>query len=402
MNTILEFRDRFNLTQAEMGTILNRGRQTISNWESGRTEPEWNAIATLNRLRQEPEHVIRAHVARMTKIDRGHDVDVGELANWILESDVATRARFASENIENPGFDRFTGLERGFARREVPLATLQRLSTLGLTDGGALTAEHTAEAIGPLAINGRLSRLGVSYVTQDNIDNFAIPLFENDPACYWLGEGQDVTQADIQMARVNVDFKTVAVGLGLSRQLMRLSGDAGLRAFAGAIVRSISREIDRVALVGTGIGPEPLGIANRDIPSLDATATTWDLAFWEAVKTLELAGVDSERLRIIAHPNTANHLRRYPDPDINRVAWLMENGRQTYRGFPFLSLPNFREGSVLVGDFSSVVVRLNSKLDMRILDSHRSDGGHEVYAFADLGIEAPRAAKSFVEVINVP
>lgn len=336
----------------------------------------------------------------MAKTDRGRE-DVGELANWLLESDVTTRAKYASDNLENPDFERFTGVERGFARRRVDVATIERLSTVGIPDGAALTGERTAAAIGTLSINSRLSRLGVSYIGVDNIDDYGMAIFETDPVPYWLHEGESVTPTECAMARLSLGFKTVAVGIALSRRLMRLSGDGGLRSFGAAIVRSLSREIDRVALIGDGNGPEPLGIVNHPIDRQDVSATNFDTAFWNAVRDLELSGINSEAVSIVSHPNTAAQLRDLPDISSVRSDWTMERGRQTFRGFPFLSTPNFRENSLLIGDFSKVVVRLDSAVDMRILDSTRSDGAHEIYSFLDCAIECPQAELSFVELTNV-
>lgn len=398
MNRIAEFRDRFRLTQDECGLLFGRGRGTISAWESGKTAPDWNAISTIHRWEREQEHVVRAEVNRLRQSDRGNLADLDELSSWILNADATTRPRFRDPN--DPNDNRFT-VERGFAQRKADFLTLQRLATIGLADGGALVGDRTAEAIGTPAINARLSRLGVTYLGVSDTTDIGVPIFETELQPYWLGEGDFAPEAAATLVKLNVSFKTLGVGLVLSRQLLRLTGEAGMRAFSGAITRAMTREIDRVALVGTGIGPEPLGIANHDLVTVDTSSIDFETAFWNSVRDLEQDGIDSERLRIVAHPTLVAKLRRLNDTAAVQEDWVIKDGRQTFRGIPALSVPSFREDSLLIGDFSRVIVRLNRELDLRIFDTSRADGGHALYCFADLAIEVPQARLSFRELSGV-
>lgn len=57
---VRNIRRSLDLTQSEFARLVRVSRGTIRNWEQGRRQPEGPAVALLQALTNDPEHVIAA------------------------------------------------------------------------------------------------------------------------------------------------------------------------------------------------------------------------------------------------------------------------------------------------------------------------------------------------------
>lgn len=397
---IREFRAKHRLTQEQFGILVDRSRSAIAGYESGQTEPDGAVTGLVRLLADKPTY----EIIRMM----GERVNPSELP---IEQEAKALARFLSEGAQSKSYpvrpddpNSAWRTERGISTKRFRISTLERVgqSTVPMSEGGALTRENLRGVIGPLAIDSILSRLGCRYVGVglDRSDSMIAVL--SDPDSYWLSEDDPLPSITVSLAGTTTQFRTVATALALSRRLLRQTGDSGLRSFAASMTRSLARAIDRAILVGSGVGGEPTGILNSSLEQFDS-ASDFGTAFYSAIEKLELNGANSESLSIVVHPTTRRWLSQNALESEPSWSYQMQGspGRQIFRGYPCLSLPHVPVGSMVLGDFGQVTARIADEVEMRILDSQRADGAHELYAFADVAIENPFASKAFAEIINV-
>lgn len=398
---VRNFREKYRLNQSEMGTLVGRSRSAIAAYEGGTQEVD-GAVSGLIRLLNDkrPAEIVAMLSRNTSPTSLPPAEEAVALERFLLE---AGESRTIQVEPNNPESDRWR-FERGAATQRFHLATLERLgqATIPMGMGGALTGERTRDSLGTLGISSRLSRLGTTFATIDGtLSDFTTAIL-SDPPAHWISEGEAMPDATVTLAAIAGSYQTVGTSLALSRRLLRQAGPGGLRAFGQAMTRSLARELDRACLNGTGTHPEPMGILSEPLlTSIDAGALTFDGAFWQAIRTLEENGCNSESISVLAHPKTVEKLRALTDISAVIKDWVIELGRQYFRGYPALSTPTCPEGSVLIGDFSQLTVRVASQVELRVLDGLRPDGAHLVYAFLDAAIENPYADKAFVVLENV-
>lgn len=395
-----QFRENYRLSQGEMGILLGRSRGTISSWENGQSEPDTSAVSLLRSLHGKDLREIIGVMGRSVRTNEHPDEEASRLSDWILNSPCKTQVRDLAPESPEGRWD----VTRGQASTRFPIAALTRLATVPMAQGGALVPEATKTALGPLALDSRLSRLGAVYIGADakTLDTVQ-PVFVDDVTSYWVQEGVGLPESTATLRAFSSTYSTIGATLNISRRLLRTGGPAAMQMFARALTTSIARAIDLAALTGTGIDGQPLGLVNMPITSLDGVNAAGVFGKVEAaIELLELAGVDSERLAVITHPTTKRSLYAQPLSNETVKHWKYEGGRenfQTFDGFRALAISGYPQGKLLMGDFGRVIVRISDQLDVRILDIN-SDGSHSVFVFADVSIEVPYPA-SFVEIYNV-
>lgn len=79
---------------------------------------------------------------------------------------------------------------------------------------------------------------------------------------YWVGENTAITPSDLTFGQLAMNPHTVAALVKLSNRLVRMSSPAAEQIVRNDIATELALTMDLAALRGTGIGGEPLGIAN--------------------------------------------------------------------------------------------------------------------------------------------
>lgn len=395
-----EFRSIHRLSQEELGLLVGRSRSTIASYEGGADcDPAVSGLVRLLKDRPTSELLARMRENR-------------EPATLPIQTEIKDLVRFLSEGAQSKSYpvhpdDPNTAwrTEHGVSTKRFKLSTLRTLATVPAADGGFLVGQELRPAIIAPELDGRLSRLGVTYIIADSMKDAQLPILA-DGQGYWIKESENVAMPQVAMSAISTAWQTVGSSVAISRRVIRQAEDA-VGTFARSLVRGIAKEIDRAILHGTGFDGEPRGVLDYDITRVD-NATTGGVHFSiaDSIETLELNGIDSERLAIVAHPTTKRHLCDISDIDGQRD-WIMQmvsaNQRpfQTFRGLRAIASDKYTAGRILVGDFSQCVVRLSGEVEIKLLDKHRADGAVECYCFQDVSFEMPFAERAFVEIINV-
>jgi HK97 family phage major capsid protein len=104
-------------------------------------------------------------------------------------------------------------------------------------------------------------RLGASTVMLEQGDTFRIARLATDPAVAWRNENAAIAQSDPTFDSVTLTPRTLGVIVRISRELAEDAPNLP-EALEAVLSSSMSVELDRVILRGTGTAPEPRGIAN--------------------------------------------------------------------------------------------------------------------------------------------
>ena len=392
-----EFRSIHRLSQEELGILVGRSRSTIAGYENGTTEVDGAVSGLIRLMRDRPTWEI---VRQM-----GENVNPSTLP---IEQEAKALARFLSEGAQSKSYpvhpddpNSAWRTEHGVSTKRFKLSTLRAIATTSAT---SLVPESMRPAIIAPELDGRLSRLGVTYIVADSMRDAQLPILA-DGTPYWVREDANVGMPDVTMSAVNTTWQTVGSSVAISRRLI-LQADDAIGTFARSLVRGIAKEIDRAILHGTGFNGEPRGILQYPIGQVEALSGAGP-AIFDAVEDLELNGIDSERIAIVAHPSTKRRLTELADYDY-KSDWVMtlagpnQRPYQTFRGYRAIASDKYSQDKILVGDFSQCVVRLSGEVEIKLLDKHRADGAVECYAFQDVSFEMPFVEKSFVEIFNVP
>lgn len=92
-------------------------------------------------------------------------------------------------------------------------------------------------------------------------DNNVIAKLLSDPVPAWRNENAVVAESDPTFGPVAFVPKSLAVLVKVSRELLEDSLNVGT-ALPNALTAALALELDRVALLGTGVAPQPRGVAN--------------------------------------------------------------------------------------------------------------------------------------------
>jgi HK97 family phage major capsid protein len=230
-------------------------------------------------------------------------------------------------------------------------------------------------------------------------DRATIARTATDAAATWRVENAAINVADPTFEGVVFQPRSLAVIIRVSRELLddSLNIEAMLEAsFAGAM----AVELDRVALVGSGISPEPLGIAGTgNVGSVTSagTAADWDKyidglsALWTANENVCSA--------IVLHPRTLTTLSKMKTgltsdkTSLQKPPVLADIPIMQTTSVP-ITLGSGSDSIVIMGNFARLMIGVRSSLRVEVLRELYA-GSHQ-YGFAahlraDIAIEHPES-----------
>jgi len=230
-------------------------------------------------------------------------------------------------------------------------------------------------------------------------DRTTIARTATDPASAWRVENASVAVADSTYEGVIFQPRSLAVIVRVSRELAEdsLNIETMLEAsFAG----SMAVELDRAALVGSGVAPEPLGISGTsNVGSVTSagTAADWDKyidglsALWTANENVCSA--------IVLHPRTLTTLSKMKTGLTNDKTPLQKpTVLQDIPIMPTTSVPitlvGGAESIVIMGNFARLMIGVRSALRVEVL--RELYAGNHQYGFiahlrADVAVEHPES-----------
>jgi HK97 family phage major capsid protein len=225
------------------------------------------------------------------------------------------------------------------------------------------------------------------------------------PQPAWRLELGAVAEGSPTFRGIELKPKSLACVVKISRELLA-DAPALDGALSTAFGTAVAAELDRVALVGSGVAPEPLGIYYTDNINLvsQAGATfAWADVLAGAQKIAQAKGPRPTSLIVapsiwtrLAGAQDDNHQWLGPPPMLSSL------GIYQTVNVPTDLTSNADESLAFLGDFRTVVIALREFLSIQRLVEKYSDTGEVgllMHVRADIGVQYP-AALSVVEGVK--
>lgn len=137
----------------------------------------------------------------------------------------------------------------------------------------------------------------------------------DDPTLYWKKENDTITESDGVFDTVTHEAKTLVGMVRLSLEMFQDAHDIE-NILVNALTAGVALELDRVALLGTGVGEEPTGLYNTaGVPKLslgdNGAALTNYVPFSKAAQMIQEQ--NGEANAVIYAPRTAGDIDRLVD-----------------------------------------------------------------------------------------
>lgn len=107
--------------------------------------------------------------------------------------------------------------------------------------------------------------------------------------CYWVAEGLTIPTSELTVGQLTLHPKAIAALVIVNNQLIKRSTPSAEALVRSDITRALAREVDRVALRGSGVETQPLGIANT--PNIGTYALGTDGGYLSFEHIVDMEGV---------------------------------------------------------------------------------------------------------------
>lgn len=236
------------------------------------------------------------------------------------------------------------------------------------------------------------------------VGDISIPRQDGASTAYWISEGSDETLSNPNTDQVALKPHTVGAAVDISRKLLLQSSVDAQSLVIDDLTQIVAIEMDRVAIYGTGVGAQPVGIVNTSgvqsgVGSPLVGWTTANKPTFEEIVQMEGA-VESHNalmgaLAYATNPTTKSNLKTTSkDSSNNYPIFIWENNEMN--GYKAVSTNQLNEGDVLFGNWQDLVYGLWSGLDIMVNPYINSlSGAVRVTVFQDCDV-AVRHSGSFV------
>lgn len=151
----------------------------------------------------------------------------------------------------------------GFEKEVFDQAAKKAMSQGNATAGGYIVpSQYVAEIIEMLRANTIVMKLGASVLNDLYGSPIELPKQLSGATAYWVDENADITPSDLGFGQLSLQPKQVAAMVKLSNRLLKLSNPSAEALVRNDIALTMALAIDLAALRGSGVGAEPLGLAN--------------------------------------------------------------------------------------------------------------------------------------------
>ena len=250
---------------------------------------------------------------------------------------------------------------------------------------------------------------GAQTLMLDGGKSTTIAAIASDPTAAWKSEGAAVSTSDMSFSPVVLTPKTLSVIVTASRELVEDSLNLD-EALMISISAAFAQELDRVALLGSGVAPQPKGIVNiagvgsYSMGTNGATVTSYD-PFIQALAILRGANAQDPTACIV-NPRTDLEINLLKDSQ-NRPL----SRPKAIEALPFLvtsRLPiNETQGSAntachaIMGNFTELLIGMRAALRIEFLRERYSDTlsyGFLAYLRTDVAV---KHAASFCSIVGI-
>lgn len=327
----------------------------------------------------------RAALQGLQVLERGQSVE-----QWSRENGHSTAT--------DANFDNYL---RGIATGKWKGADAERALAEGTQSaGGYLVPEVLANQVIDLARNQlRVIEAGAITVPMTS-QTLRIPRLTGEGTAAWRLENQALTASDLTFDAVTFKAKSLDRLIVMSRELFEDSDPSASNVIAQAFAAQLAAEIDRVALRGTGVDPQPLGLLNTaGVPITNHGANGTALPDYDWI--LDSIGLvrqnNFEPSAVLLAPRSQTKLSkikdtsgRYLDAPANLPKVLTTNQVPTN-----LTVGTSSDTSeIYVGDFSQLAIGIRTGFSLRLLTERYADNGQVAFIAnirADVQVLQPKA-----------
>lgn len=308
----------------------------------------------------------------------------------------------------------FRGLSLGRYLRSMVLGPRTEAEKRALSEGtdsaGGFTVPEilSSQLIDLMRKKTRALQAGARLVPLDS-EKHRFARIASDPVPAWRAENAVIAESEPTFDSVLFEPKTLAVVVKASRELLEDSVNLN-QALPMVFASAMARELDRVALIGTGVAPQPRGIANTTgVNSFSMGTNGLAITDYDPfVSAIQLVLEDNGEI-----PDTAIMAPR----TFGAVGKFIDTTDQPLQRPPILAnlrlldstqLPiNETQGTsnnasrIILGGFRSLWVGVRTEVRVEILRERFADNlqyGFVVWARYDVQLEHP---ESFTQVVGI-
>jgi len=152
--------------------------------------------------------------------------------------------------------------DAGFEKEVLEQTAKAMGTTTGEAGGYLVPTQYVAELIEMLRAEAVVIQLGATVLTELVGSPVEIPRQTGGATAYWVGENEAITESELSLGQLSLAPKAVAALVKISNRLLKLASPSAEAMVRRDIAQAIALAIDLAALRGSGVGAEPLGIAN--------------------------------------------------------------------------------------------------------------------------------------------
>lgn len=266
----------------------------------------------------------------------------------------------------------------------------------GSTGGASIATELMATAfIDMLKNSTTIMQLGRTI--GGLVGNVDIPRKTARSQGYWLGEGDDAEEGEIDLGQIALNPKTVAAYSDITRRLMQQSSldvEALVRA---DLAEALGLAIDLAGYYGSGSDHQPKGIANYAGINAETFAGVYptyaEVVAMETSIAAKNAAVNNMAYVVDARTKgAAKTTQKFPGTPTGATLW--EQG-DTMNGYGTRVTNQLADGDVFFGNFADLIIAMWGGLDLTVdTMSLSKSGGTRIVVFQDVDF-ALRRVESF-------
>ena len=280
-------------------------------------------------------------------------------------------------------------------------------------DGGNLVATNllAGSFIEALRASMVIKQAGALFLS-GLVGDVAIPAQNAVNSASWVGENSAVTEVNPTYRQVTMAPKTLGTFTDISRHLMHQSTPAIETIVRNDIVKTLSNEVDKQAIQGTGTSNKPTGILNTSGIGAVAMGTNGDQGTWaKVVETWKEVATDNANIGALAFVTSPLQISRFMATA--KVATsdsvMIMNDQNKLMGYNVFSTTNSPDNltkgtasgtcsALTFGNFNDLIVGEWGSLDISVDPyTNATKGGTRIIGLYDVDV-AVRHAESFAAI----
>jgi len=280
-------------------------------------------------------------------------------------------------------------------------------------DGGNLVATNllSGSFIEALRANMVVKQAGALFLS-GLVGEVAIPAQNAVNSASWVAENAAVTEVNTTYRQVTMAPKTLGTFTDISRHLMHQSTPAIETIVRNDIIKTLSSEVDKKAIQGTGTSNTPTGILNTSGIGAVAMGTNGDQGTWaKVVETWKEVATDNANIGALAFITSPLQISRYMS--IAKVSSsdsvMIMNDQNKLMGYNVFSTTNSPDNltkgtasgtcsALTFGNFNDLIIGEWGSLDISVDPyTNAAKGGTRIIGLYDVDV-AVRHAESFAAI----